>query len=39
MSPLDFDFWEWAVERYDLAMSEIGGPDFEDLLIDVQLPD
>ncbi|MCY7401147.1 MAG: phosphotransferase [Nocardioides sp.] len=39
VSPLDFDFWEWAMERFDLAMSQISGPDFEDLLLDVQLTD
>lgn len=39
VSPLDFDFWEWAMERYDLARSQISGPDFEDLLRDVQLTD
>ena len=39
VSPLDFDFWEWAMERYDLALSQITGPDFEGLLRDVQLPD
>ncbi len=39
VSPLDFDFWEWAMERFDLATSQINGPDFEDLLLDVQLTD
>ena len=39
VSPLDFDFWEWATERYDLATSQLQGPDFEGLLCDVQLPD
>jgi len=39
VSPLDVDFWEWAMERFDLAMSQIGGSDFEDLLLDVQLTD
>ena len=39
VSPLDFDFWGWAIERFDLATSQIAGPDFEDLLRDVQLPD
>lgn len=39
VSPLDFDFWEWAMERYDLATSQIGGPDFEGLLADARLPD
>ena len=39
VSPLEFDFWEWTMERYDLAMSQISGPDFDDLLRDVQLTD
>jgi len=39
VSPLDFDFWGWAMERFELATSQIAGPDFEDLLRDVQLPD
>ncbi len=39
VSPLEVDFWEWATERYDLAMGQIGGPDFDDLLRDVQQAD
>lgn len=31
-SPLDFDFWEWATERYDKAVAAMSGPDFEWLL-------
>jgi thiamine kinase-like enzyme len=33
-SPLEFDFWEWAMERYDGAVAAMSAPDFEDLLDD-----
>ncbi|MXG91145.1 phosphotransferase [Nocardioides sp. YIM 123512] len=39
VSPLDFDFWEWALERHELALSELNGADFERLLHDVQVSD
>jgi thiamine kinase-like enzyme len=38
-SPLDFDFWAWAMERYDAAVAEFKGPDFAGLLDDAQAPD
>jgi thiamine kinase-like enzyme len=38
-SPLDFDFWDWAMERYDNAVAEFNGPDFTRLLDDAQAPD
>lgn len=38
-SALDFDFWEWAMERYDNAVAEFRGPDFDRLLADVRAPD
>ena len=38
-SALDFDFWEWAAERYDNAVEEFRGPDFDRLLADVRAPD
>lgn len=31
-SPLDFDFWSWGMEKYDRAVAEFDGPDFERLL-------
>jgi thiamine kinase-like enzyme len=31
-STLDFDFWEWGMEKYDRAVSEFDGPDFDRLL-------
>lgn len=39
VSPLDYDFWEWAMERHEIAVRELNGPDFEQLLSDVQLDD
>lgn len=34
-SALDFDFWAWAMERYENAKEEFGGPEFARLLDDV----
>lgn len=34
-SALEFDFWEWAMERYENAVEEFSGPDFARLLDDV----
>jgi thiamine kinase-like enzyme len=39
VSPLDFDFWSWGMEKYDRAILEFDGPDFERLLEDVQSED
>lgn len=39
VSPMDFDFWEWAMERYDIVQRELGGADLSQLLDDVQLTD
>ncbi|MCW2685698.1 MAG: putative choline kinase involved in biosynthesis [Mycobacterium sp.] len=38
-SALDFDFWDWAMERYEGAVAEFNGPDLAGLLDDVQAPD
>ncbi|KAA0110069.1 choline kinase family protein [Mycolicibacterium sp. P1-5] len=38
-STLDFDFWEWAMERYESAVAEFRGPGFPRLLADAQAPD
>ncbi len=38
-SALDFDFWDWAMERYESAVAEFRGPDFPRLLSDAQAPD
>ena len=39
ISDLDFDFWEWATEKYERAEAEFRGPDFEPLLADVRRED
>jgi thiamine kinase-like enzyme len=38
-SALDFDFWDWAVQRYESAVAEFRSPGFARLLIDAQAPD
>lgn len=32
VSRIDFDFWSWGMEKYDRAVSEFTGADFDDLL-------
>jgi thiamine kinase-like enzyme len=39
VSPIDFDFWSWGMEKYERAVPEFEGPDFERLLEDVQQED
>jgi thiamine kinase-like enzyme len=39
VSPIDFDFWSWGMEKYERAVAEFDGPDFERLLDDAQRPD
>jgi thiamine kinase-like enzyme len=39
VSDLDFDFWSWGMEKYDRAVAEFDGPDFELLLAEVQRSD
>jgi thiamine kinase-like enzyme len=39
VSPMDFDFWEWAMERYEIAVRELTGADFARLLEEAQLSD
>ena len=36
VSELDFDFWSWGLEKYERAVAELDGPDFERLLEDVR---
>jgi thiamine kinase-like enzyme len=36
VSDIDFDFWGWGMEKYERAVAEFDGPDFERLLEDVQ---
>jgi thiamine kinase-like enzyme len=39
ISDLDFDFWGWAMEKYDRAVEEFEGDEFERLLADVRRDD
>jgi thiamine kinase-like enzyme len=39
ISDLDFDFWGWGMEKYERAVAEFDGPDFERLLAEVQTED
>jgi thiamine kinase-like enzyme len=39
VSDIDFDFWGWGMEKYERAVAEFDGPDFERLLADVQRED
>jgi hypothetical protein len=32
VSTIDFDFWEWGMEKYDRAVAEFDSPQFERLL-------
>lgn len=38
-SPLDFDFWSWAMERYQAAVAEFKDRHFSQLLDDVRATD
>jgi thiamine kinase-like enzyme len=38
-SELDFDFWSWAMERFEAAAAGFTSPDFDRLLADVQARD
>ena len=39
VSPIDFDFWSWAMERYDGVCAGFAAPGFGQLLEDVQRTD
>jgi thiamine kinase-like enzyme len=39
ISDLDFDFWSWGMEKYERAVAEFDGPDFERLVEEVQHQD
>ena len=39
ISDLDFDFWGWAMEKYERAVTEFDGPDFDRLLGNVRRDD
>ena len=32
VSSIDFDFWSWGMEKYDRAVAEFEGPEFDELL-------
>jgi hypothetical protein len=32
ISPIDYDFWRWALERWGRASAAFGSDDFDDLL-------
>ena len=38
-SPLEFDFWAWAMERYEAAVAEFKSPSFDRLVEDVYATD
>jgi thiamine kinase-like enzyme len=39
VSDIDFDFWAWGMEKYERAVAEFDGPDFDRLIDDVQRAD
>jgi thiamine kinase-like enzyme len=39
VSDIDFDFWSWGMEKYDLAVAEFDATDFERLLEEARRPD
>ena len=38
VSEIDFDFWSWGMEKYERAVAEFDGPDFECLLERARMP-
>jgi thiamine kinase-like enzyme len=39
VSPIEFDFWGWGMEKYDRAVAEFDSPLFEQLLDDARRAD
>jgi thiamine kinase-like enzyme len=39
VSPIEFDFWSWGMEKYVRAVEELDGPDLEHLLVEAVRPD
>ena len=39
VSTIDFDFWGWGMEKFERAVEEFDGPDFERLCEDVRRDD
>jgi thiamine kinase-like enzyme len=31
VSPIDFDFWEWGMQKYDSARAELLGPQYDEI--------
>ncbi|HVQ18063.1 MAG TPA: phosphotransferase [Actinomycetes bacterium] len=31
-SPIDFDFWAWGMQKYDSALAELRGPEYDRIL-------
>src|SRR5215467_2011913 len=36
VAEIDFDYWGWGMEKYERAVAELTGPDFDGLLAEVQ---
>jgi hypothetical protein len=32
VSPIEFDYWSWGMEKYDRAVAEFDSPRFEEWL-------
>jgi thiamine kinase-like enzyme len=39
VSPIDFDFWTWGMEKFDRALAEFDGPAYARMLEDATRPD
>ena len=39
VSPIDFDFWSWGMEKYERAVAEFDGPQFDRLLAQARRSD
>lgn len=39
VSPIEFDFWSWGMEKYEGALEEFDGPGFGQLLDEARRPD
>jgi thiamine kinase-like enzyme len=39
VSPIDFDFWAWGMDKFDRAVAELAGPAFAGLLDEARRPD
>ncbi len=39
VSPIEFDFWSWGMEKYDRALEEFDSPGFAMLLDEARRPD